>query len=44
MSEFLKNNKQKKEVIKDIILQIHNGLSAEDAKKKFAVTGRDANF
>ena len=35
MSEFLKKKQQKKEVIKDIILQIHKGLSAQDAKKKF---------
>jgi len=35
MSEFLEKKKQKKEVIKEIIQQIHNGLSFEDAKKKF---------
>lgn len=35
MSEFLKKKEQKKEVIKDIILQIHKGLSVEQAKEKF---------
>ncbi|MBM3709216.1 MAG: DUF438 domain-containing protein [Actinobacteria bacterium] len=35
MSEFLKNKEQKKEAIKDIIRQLHKGLSIEDAKKKF---------
>jgi len=35
MSEFLKKNQHKKEVIKDIIQQLHQGLSAQEAKKKF---------
>ncbi|MHB8279472.1 MAG: DUF438 domain-containing protein [Candidatus Humimicrobiaceae bacterium] len=35
MSEFLKKKEQKKEVIKDIILKLHNGLTLEQAKKKF---------
>lgn len=35
MSEFLKKKQQKKDVIKDIIQQLHKGLSVEDAKKKF---------
>lgn len=34
MSEFLKNNNTKKELIKEIILKLHNGLSVEEAKKK----------
>ena len=34
MSEFLKKKQQKKEVIKEIIQQIHKGLSFEDAKEK----------
>lgn len=35
MSEFLKKKEQKKEVIKDIILKLHDGLTLEQAKKKF---------
>ena len=35
MSEFLKKKENKKEVIKDIILKLHQGLSIEEAKKKF---------
>jgi len=35
MSEMIKKKPDKKEVIKNIIRQLHEGLSAEDAKKKF---------
>ncbi|MBU4227550.1 DUF438 domain-containing protein [bacterium] len=35
MSESLKKKENKKEVIKDIILKLHQGLSIEEAKKKF---------
>ena len=35
MSEYLNKTEKKKEVIKDIIRQLHKGLSVEDAKKKF---------
>lgn len=35
MSELLKKKEQKKEVIKDIILKLHDGLTLEQAKKKF---------
>lgn len=35
MSEFFKDDQKKKEVIKDIIQQLHKGLSPEEAKKKF---------
>lgn len=35
MSELLKKNNFKKEVIKDIILKLHEGLSLEEAKKEF---------
>ena len=35
MSESLKKKENKKEVIKDIILKLHHGLSIEEAKKKF---------
>jgi len=34
MSEFL-NKKEKKEVIKDIILKLHSGMTLEQAKEKF---------
>ncbi|MCL4385102.1 MAG: DUF438 domain-containing protein [Actinobacteria bacterium] len=34
MSEFLKKNNTKKDLIKEIILKLHNGLSVEEAKKK----------
>ena len=34
MSEFFKDDKKKKEIIKDIIQQLHKGLSPEEAKKK----------
>ncbi|MBM3706075.1 MAG: DUF438 domain-containing protein, partial [Actinobacteria bacterium] len=35
MSELIKKKPEKKEVIKNIIHQLHEGLSVEDAKKKF---------
>ncbi len=34
MSELLKNNKDKKEAIKDILMKLHEGMSAEDAKNQ----------
>lgn len=34
MSEYLKNNNIKKETVKEIILNLHKGLSVEEAKKK----------
>jgi len=34
MSEYLKKNSPKKEVVKEIILNLHKGLSVEEAKKK----------
>ncbi len=34
MSEYLKKNNQKREVVKEIILNLHEGLSVEEAKKK----------
>lgn len=37
MSEFLKNDQKKKEVIKNIIQQLHKGLSPQEAKKKIEI-------
>ena len=34
MSEYLKKNDPKKELVKEIILSLHKGLSVEEAKKK----------
>jgi hypothetical protein len=34
MSEYLKKNNPKKELVKEIILNLHKGLSVEEAKKK----------
>jgi len=34
MSEYLKKNNQKREIVKEIILNLHEGLSVEEAKKK----------
>ena len=39
MSEYLKKNKSKKEMVKEIILDLHKGLSVEEAKKKLEAAG-----
>ena len=41
MSEYLKKDSPKKELVKEIILNLHKGLSIEEAKEKLGLTAEE---